>query len=104
VRVAPRTVIRSIPGIQFIEMKESDVCCGSAGIYNLINPTEARQVLERKLDRIADSGAEVVVSGNPGCLMQLEVGIKRRGMKVRAAHPVELLAWAYDAGAGSPDG
>jgi glycolate oxidase iron-sulfur subunit len=97
-------VIRSIPGIQFIEMKESDVCCGSAGIYNLINPAEALQVLERKLDRIAESGAEVVVSGNPGCLMQLEVGIKRRGMKVRVAHPVELLAWAYDAGAGSPDG
>jgi len=104
VRVAPRTVISSIPGIQFIEMKESDVCCGSAGIYNLIHPTEARQVLERKLDRIAESGADVVVSGNPGCLIQLDVGMKRRGMKVRVAHPVELLAWSYDAGAGSPDG
>jgi glycolate oxidase iron-sulfur subunit len=100
VREAPRALIRSIPGLQFIELKESDVCCGSAGIYNLINPTEAREVLERKLDRIAESGAEVVVSGNPGCLIQLEVGIKRRGMKVRVAHPVELLAWAYDAGAG----
>ena len=104
VREAPRALIRSIPGLQFIELKESDVCCGSAGIYNLINPTEAREVLERKLDRIAESGAEVVVSGNPGCLIQLEVGIKRRGMKVRVAHTVELLAWAYDAGAGSPDG
>ena len=100
VREAPRALIRSIPGLQFIELKESDVCCGSAGIYNLINPTEAREVLERKLDRIAESGAEVVVSGNPGCLIQLEVGIKRRGMKVRVAHTVELLAWAYDAGAG----
>jgi glycolate oxidase iron-sulfur subunit len=104
VRVAPRTVIRSIPGIQFIEMKESDVCCGSAGIYNLINPAEARRVLDRKLDRIAESGAEVVVSGNPGCLIQLDVGMKQRAMKVRAVHPVELLAWAYDAGAGNPDG
>lgn len=104
VRSEPRTLIRSIPDSQFIEMKESDVCCGSAGIYNLIHPAEARQLLERKLDRIAESGAEVVVSGNPGCLIQLDVGMKRRGMKVRVAHPVELLAWAYDAGAGSPDG
>ncbi|MBI2902997.1 MAG: (Fe-S)-binding protein, partial [Candidatus Methylomirabilis oxyfera] len=90
--------------VQFIELKESDVCCGSAGIYNLIHPTEAREVLGRKLDRIAETGAEVVVSGNPGCLIQLDVGMKRRGMKVRVAHPVELLAWSYDAGAGSPDG
>ncbi|HZY30524.1 MAG TPA: heterodisulfide reductase-related iron-sulfur binding cluster [Candidatus Methylomirabilis sp.] len=100
VRAAPRTVIRSIPGVQFIELKESDVCCGSAGIYNLIHPTEASEVLGRKLDRIAESGAEVVVSGNPGCLIQLDVGMKRRGMTVRVAHPVELLAWSYDAGAG----
>jgi glycolate oxidase iron-sulfur subunit len=99
-REAPRAVIRSIPGLQFIELKESDVCCGSAGIYNLINPTEARQMLERKLDRIAESGADVVVSGNPGCLIQLESGIARRGLNVRVAHPVELLAWAYDARAG----
>jgi glycolate oxidase iron-sulfur subunit len=104
VRSEPRTLIRSVPDVQFIELRESDVCCGSAGIYNLIHPAEARQVLERKLDRIAESGVEVVVSGNPGCLIQLDVGMKRRGMKVRVAHPVELLAWSYDAGAGSPDG
>ena len=104
VRSEPRTLIRSVPDVQFIELRESDVCCGSAGIYNLIHPAEARQVLERKLDRIAESGADVVVSGNPGCLIQLDVGMKRRGMKVRVAHPVELLAWSYDAGAGSPDG
>jgi len=104
VRSEPRTLIRSVPDVQFIELRESDVCCGSAGIYNLIHPAEARQVLERKLDRIVESGADVVVSGNPGCLIQLDVGMKRRGMKVRVAHPVELLAWAYDAGAGSLDG
>ncbi len=102
VRAEPRALIKAIPSVQFVELKESDACCGSAGIYNLINPKESRQILERKLDRIAESGAEIVVSGNPGCLIQLDVGMKRRGMKVRVAHPVELLAWAY--AAGSPDG
>jgi len=100
VRAEPRALIRAVPGVEFVELKESDVCCGSAGVYNLINPRESGEFLERKLDRIAESGAEIVVTGNPGCLIQLEVGIKRRGMKVRVAHPVELLAWAYDAGAG----
>jgi glycolate oxidase iron-sulfur subunit len=100
VRAEPRATIKAIPGVRFIELKESDMCCGSAGIYNLINPNESRQLLDRKLDRIAESGAEIVVSGNPGCLIQIGEGIRRRGMKVRIAHPVELLAWAYDARAG----
>ncbi len=101
VRAEPRAAIKAIPGIRFIELKESDMCCGSAGVYNLINPKESQQLLDRKLDRIAESGAEIVVSGNPGCLLQLDAGIRRRGMKVRVAHPVELLAWAYDARGGA---
>jgi glycolate oxidase iron-sulfur subunit len=99
-RVEPRAAIKAIRGIRFVELRESDMCCGSAGIYNLINPKESRQLLDRKLDRIAESGAEIVVSGNPGCLIQLQSGIARRGMNVRVVHPVELLAWAYDARAG----
>ncbi len=99
VRVEPRTAIKAVPGIQFVELKESDMCCGSAGIYNLIHPKESRQLLDRKLDRIAESGAEIVVSGNTGCLIQLEAGIRRRGMSVRVAHPVELIASSYEAGA-----
>jgi glycolate oxidase iron-sulfur subunit len=98
VRAEPRAAIKAIPGIRFIELKESDMCCGSAGVYNLINPKESRQLLDRKLDRIAESGAEIVVSGNPGCVLQLGAGIRRRGMKVRVAHPVELLASSYEAG------
>ena len=104
VRAEPRALITAIPAVQFVELKESDVCCGSAGVYNLINPKESRQILERKLDRIEESGAEVVVTGNPGCLIQLDAGLRRRGMRVRVLHPVELLAMAYDAGGGSPDG
>lgn len=104
VRAEPRALIKAIPAVQFVELKESDVCCGSAGVYNLINPKESRQIVERKLDRIAESGAEIIVSGNPGCLIQLDAGVRRRGLKVRVLHPIELLALAYDAGVGNTDG
>jgi glycolate oxidase iron-sulfur subunit len=100
VRAEPRAVIRAIPDVRLLELRESDVCCGSAGIYNLINPEESRRLLDRKLDCIAETGADYVASGNPGCLAQLRAGIRRRGMRVRAVHPVELLAWAYHVGAG----
>jgi len=104
IRAEPRALIRAIPGVQFVELKESDVCCGSAGIYNLLHPGEAGALLERKLERVAESGAEIVLTGNPGCLMQLEAGLRRRGMTVAVMHPVELLARAYEVGAGSAPG
>lgn len=101
VREAPRILLRAIPGLRLVELPESDVCCGSAGVYNLLEPAIARELLDRKLERIAGTGAEVVVSGNPGCLLQLRMGLAQRGSRVRAHHPVELLAWSV-AGAGGP--
>jgi len=95
VRQEPRTILKAIPGLQFVELKESDFCCGSAGIYNLLYPELAQQFLDRKIERIKESGAEVVVSGNPGCSLQIEKGLRERGLSVQVLHPVELLDWSY---------
>ncbi len=95
VRQEPRTILRAIPGLQVVDLKESDVCCGSAGIYNLLYPDLAQQFLDRKIERIKETGAEVVVSGNPGCSLQIEKGLKERGLDIRVLHPVELLDWSY---------
>ncbi len=97
VRQEPRTILKAIPGLQLVELKESDVCCGSAGIYNLLYPDLAQQFLDRKIERITETGAAVVVSGNPGCTLQIEKGLKERGLKIRVLHPVELLDWSYRA-------
>jgi glycolate oxidase iron-sulfur subunit len=94
VREAPRELLRAIPGLRLVELPESDLCCGSAGVYNLLEPEIAGRLLARKLDRIAETGADVVVSGNPGCLLQLRTGLAERGLRIRAHHPVELLAWS----------
>ena len=96
VREAPRTLLRAIPGLRLVELAESDLCCGSAGVYNLMEPEIAGRLLVRKLDRIAATGAEIVASGNPGCLLQLRRGLADRGLNVRAYHPVELLAWSVE--------
>ncbi len=95
VRQQPRTILKAIPGLKLVELKESDFCCGSAGIYNLLYPELAQQFLDRKIERIKETGAEVVVSGNPGCSLQLEKGLKERGLDIRVVHPVELLDWSY---------
>src|SRR6266540_1342010 len=95
VRQEPRTILKGIPELRFVELEESDFCCGSAGIYNLLHPELARQFLDRKIERIKETGAELVVSGNPGCSLQIEKGLKERGLDIRALHTVELLDWSY---------
>jgi glycolate oxidase iron-sulfur subunit len=99
VREAPRALLREIPGLRLVELPESDLCCGSAGVYNLMEPEIAGQLLARKLDRIAATGAEVVATGNPGCLLQLRQGLAERGLAIRVHHPVELLAWSVEGSA-----
>ncbi len=96
VREAPRALLRAIPGLRLAELQEADLCCGSAGIYNLFEPEIAGALLEQKLDRIVETGATIVASGNPGCLLQLRMGLARRGLPIRAHHPVELLAWSVE--------
>jgi glycolate oxidase iron-sulfur subunit len=94
---APITVLQAIPGVQLVPLDESDQCCGSAGIYNLIQPETSDAVLGRKLDRIGASGAVLVATGNPGCLMQIGAGLLRADMQARVVHPLDLLDASYAA-------
>jgi glycolate oxidase iron-sulfur subunit len=95
VRQQPRTILKAIPRLKLIELREADFCCGSAGIYNLLHPDLAEQFLDRKIERIRETGAELVVSGNPGCSLQIEKGLREQRSDIRVMHPVELLDWAY---------
>jgi glycolate oxidase iron-sulfur subunit len=90
----PRQLLRMIPGLTLVELPESSWCCGSAGVYNLIQPEMADELLERKLEHIRSTGAEIVATSNPGCLLQIINGAKQRGLKLRVVHPVTLLAEA----------
>ncbi len=91
----PRQVLKSIPGLRLLELPESTWCCGSAGIYNLIQPEMADQLLNRKLDQIRSTGAPIVATANPGCLLQVINGARRRNLPLRVTHPITLLAEAY---------
>jgi glycolate oxidase iron-sulfur subunit len=92
VRSEPRALLRRIPGLTLVELRDSDLCCGSAGIYNILEPEMADRLLSAKLDRIVQSGARVVATGNPGCLMQIAKGARARGLDLEIVHPVTLLA------------
>lgn len=95
IRDAPRAILQKIPSLDFVELAESDMCCGSAGTYNLVEPAMAARLLDRKLDRIAETGATCVAVANPGCSLQIQAGLRARGMAARVVHPVELLDEAY---------
>ena len=92
---APRLILESIPGLQLVEMTHPDRCCGSAGVYSLTQPEMSVDLLTNKLGDIADTGADVIATSNPGCMAQLEAGIRRRGLTARVVHVVELLDRAY---------
>ncbi len=92
---APRRLLAGSPGLELVELGEAEICCGSAGSYNLTEPGMARRLRERKIDHIAATGAACVVAANPGCALQIRAGLAARGLNVRVAHPVELLDEAY---------
>ena len=95
VREAPRALLSRLPGTRWVPLLESEVCCGSAGIYNFTEPDMARRLQARKLDSIVSTGASVIATGNPGCLAWIASGLKERGLPdIRVAHPVTLLAEA----------
>jgi glycolate oxidase iron-sulfur subunit len=91
----PRKLIQSIPDIKFVELPESTWCCGSAGIYNMVRFDDSMKLLEQKMKNIASTGAEIVVTANPGCHLQLEYGIRNFGLRMEVMHPVQLLMRAY---------
>ncbi|HKF76503.1 MAG TPA: (Fe-S)-binding protein, partial [Candidatus Dormibacteraeota bacterium] len=96
VRRQPRQLIRALPGVRLVEMAHPDICCGSAGIYNAVEPEMSRRILEEKMDDLLSTDPQVVVTANPGCQMQLEAGLRARGRaEIRVWHLAELLAEAY---------
>ena len=95
VNAPPRQVLGAIPRIDLVEMPEAGWCCGSAGIYNITHFAEAVQLLDRKMANVERTGAQIVVTGNPGCLLQLRYGVQRAGLEIEALHTATLLDRAY---------
>ncbi|GIV97038.1 MAG: glycolate oxidase iron-sulfur subunit [Herpetosiphonaceae bacterium] len=91
IRREPRHVLAAIPGVELIEIPEGVLCCGSAGIYNLVEPEPAQELGDRKVQNILSTNADVVVSSNPGCLLQMRSGLERAGRSVPLLHMVELV-------------
>ena len=97
---APLQVLAAIEGLELVPIAGADQCCGSAGIYNLLEPDVSAKVLDPKLNEIMFAGTEVVTTGNPGCLMQIGAGLYKLGRGTKAIHPVDLLDEAYATGIG----
>ena len=87
----PRAMLQSIPGLRLLEPAEQDLCCGSAGIYNLVQPQAAGELGARKAQNVLDTGAVAYASANPGCLVQVSAALRRAGRPLPAFHPIELL-------------
>ena len=87
----PLDLLARVPGIDLVPLPGAEHCCGAAGIYNLTHPEMSTSILEEKLDALESTKASVLLSGNPGCIMQWRKGISERGLDVRVMHPVELL-------------
>ncbi|MGI8550897.1 MAG: (Fe-S)-binding protein [Dehalococcoidia bacterium] len=95
IKDAPRALLHAIPGLQLVEMAHADMCCGSAGIYNIMQREMSMQVLDDKMREVAETGAEVISTANPGCMLQLETGLRRQSLPGRVVHVIELLDASY---------
>jgi glycolate oxidase iron-sulfur subunit len=94
VRTAPRALLGRIPELRLVPLPDSELCCGSAGVYNVLEPEMADRLLALKMARIVQTGARTVVTGNPGCLLQIARGARERGLDLEVVHPVTVLARA----------
>ena len=95
IRIPPRRLLSAVPGLEFREMPLSDLCCGSAGIYNVVHDEMARSLLDKKMQAINGTGADIVATANPGCMLQLRAGVRQFGRGQRVMHVVEILDEAY---------
>jgi glycolate oxidase iron-sulfur subunit len=94
VRQEPRDILQSIPGVEIVHMPNADRCCGSAGIYNITNPDMAEAVLQSKMENVPED-VEIISMGNPGCMLQMAMGVRKYGRNQQIVHTVQLLDWAY---------
>jgi glycolate oxidase iron-sulfur subunit len=95
VRSQPRALLGMIPGLRLVPLEESEICCGAAGTYNLTQPEMSERLGRRKMDHIQATGAQMVVTGNVGCILQIARKVKERGSPIAVVHPVDLLDRAY---------
>jgi len=95
IRTAPRKLLEAVPGLTLLEMPLSDICCGSAGIYNVVQNEMSMQILKSKMENVNRTGADVIATANPGCILQLRAGVRLHGKGQRVVHVVELLDEAY---------
>jgi glycolate oxidase iron-sulfur subunit len=91
VRAQPRSLLAGIPDLQIREIADADICCGSAGVYNVIKPEPARELGDRKAANVVATGASLLITANPGCLMQVDSALRRQGKTIKLAHTVEVL-------------
>ena len=91
IRKQPRQVLKEIPGVEIREIKEAEICCGSAGIYNMVEPEPAAELGERKAKNILATGAGMLVTSNPGCMLQVQASLKKMGRDIPTRHPMEVL-------------
>jgi glycolate oxidase iron-sulfur subunit len=98
IRESPRELIRSIPGVTLVSLPEAEICCGSAGSYNVEQPEIAARLGARKADAVARSGADLLATGNIGCATQIGMHLRKNGREMPIRHTIELLDWAYCGG------
>jgi glycolate oxidase iron-sulfur subunit len=91
IKAQPRALLQGIPGVTLLEVPDGEQCCGSAGIYNLVQPQSAEQVGQRKVENVLSTRADLLASANPGCTLQIQKILRERGTHLRAAHPIEIL-------------
>ncbi len=103
VEAQPRELLKNIPGIEWIDLHEADVCCGSAGTYNLTEPELAGRLAARKARNVMATGADVLVTGNPGCILQIRAALREQGSSIRVVHTADFLAQAYVSGPAARD-
>jgi glycolate dehydrogenase iron-sulfur subunit len=91
----PRALLQQIPDLQLVPLTDADFCCGAAGIYNITNPELSQRILARKIEHIRAAQPEIITTGNPGCIMQLRMGVQEAQLSMPVLHPIELLDAAY---------
>jgi glycolate oxidase iron-sulfur subunit len=95
VSLQPRELIRSIPGVRYVELQEASWCCGSAGIYNVVRHEDSMNILDRKMSNVRKTGAEYMVANNPGCMTQIEYGCAQEQLPMKIVHLATLLRTVY---------
>jgi len=102
IREQPRALLRGIPELELVEPAEWEICCGSAGIYNLLQPEAGEELGRRKAENLLATGAQVVAAGNPGCALQIAAFCREAGRPMPVMHPMELLWRSIEGGPGQP--